>query len=159
MRKLLSALVLALALSLTASAGPFAISGGGLTYGKQVGQLTYTAQAANITATTIYTPSANGWYVYCEEMEVTQAATTSSSTPFFQISYTSPVDSVVKFPSNSFGSSSVNTTATGTNGCGIVYAKSGTAIQIATNSYASSGATPMQYAMTVTLFSGNASGT
>ena len=39
MRKLLSALVLALALSLTASAGPFAISGGGLTYGKQVGQL------------------------------------------------------------------------------------------------------------------------
>ena len=74
-----------------------------------------TAQSANIGATTIVTPSANGFYRVSVEIVITQAASTSSTLPIVQIAFTE--------------------------------GSSGVAITYDTASYASSGGTPMQYAL------------
>ena len=107
-----------------------------------------TAQAANISNTTIITPSANGFYSAACWVVETQAATTSSTLPQCTVSFTDADTSVViGIPLN-------NTNVGNTIGSvglplqpGFFYAKSGQAIQYRTAGYVSSGGTPMQYAL------------
>ena len=122
-----------------------------------------TAQAANIGTTTLYTVPAGGEGMYrvSAYVVVTQAATSSSTMPAVDFTWTD-VDSGV--------SSSVWVTATGTNNYlgynsqlaspqpayAIINAKDSTTIQYSTASYASVGATAMQYAVHIKLqFLGN----
>jgi hypothetical protein len=113
-----------------------------------------TGQAANIGATTLTTPGANGFYRISCYIVLTQVATTSSTLPVCQGSWTDADSSVVE--NVTFG---VNTSA---NTLGLLisgtpdknpffFAKSGTAITYLTAGYASSGATPMQYAIHIRL--------
>ena len=119
-----------------------------------------TAQAASISATTLYTPAASITFRISAVLQVTQAATVSSilgGTTGIVITYTEPDGSVAQSVIMALNSQSGtqltpasgntgNTTTTQSNGDMIIRAKSGTAIQYAIG-YTSSGATPMQYAV------------
>jgi len=116
-----------------------------------------TAQAANIGATTLYAVPANGGGMYriIANVVLTQAATTSSTLPNCACVYTdndSGVSENIAFIPTSTANV-VGTVVLGTNVSGmlVVNAKANTNIQIGTNSYASSGATPMQYAVHIKL--------
>ncbi len=114
-----------------------------------------TAQGAAIAATTLYAVPADGFYQVCWNASVTQAATTSSTLGPFQIRYTNVPNNVVKtWPSSNIlnvNQANTNTTATGIiAGNTTVYAKSGTNIQYIMG-YTSSGATPMQYELNITV--------
>lgn len=109
-----------------------------------------TTQAANIATATLYAVPATGMYRVSIYITVTQAATTSSTMPSTTITYTD----------GNSGSNAHSTTTTATSAGNsvtttfaqttyILYAKTGTNIQYATGSYASSGATPMQYALRI----------
>ena len=117
------------------------------------------AQAANIGTTPLYTVPANagGTYRISGYAVVTQAATTSSTLPQIAITWTDNDTSTVE---NSIGVTTSPTTNTvGTFGSaiaggtpnGFISVKAGTVIQYATFSYASTGATPMQYAVHIKL--------
>ena len=104
-----------------------------------------TAQSAAITATTLYSvPAAGaGMYRITWVAMITTAGTTSAlgGTNGFQISFTSPTDSVVKTDSPTTPIiSAANTTGTSISGCEVVYAKASTNIQYAFG-YSSSGTT------------------
>ena len=104
-----------------------------------------TAQSAAITATTLYAvPAAGaGMYRITWVAMITTAGTTSAlgGTNGFQISFTSPTDSVVKTDSPTTPIiSAANTTGTSISGCEVVYAKASTNIQYAFG-YSSSGTT------------------
>ena len=130
----------------------------GLTSPNIVAEVNLTAQQANISATTLYAVPASGVGMYrasCYVVE-TQAATTSSTTPGCQIIYTDADTSAVKTISALDGAStnvvgavdfldSNNITLSGVN------IKASTNIQYQTSGYASSGATPMQYAIHIRL--------
>ena len=108
-----------------------------------------TAQSAAITATTLYSvPAAGaGMYRITWVAMITTAGTTSAlgGTNGFQISFTSPTDSVVKTDSPTTPIiSAANTTGTSISGCEVVYAKASTNIQYAFG-YSSSGTTSMVY--------------
>lgn len=109
-----------------------------------------TAQAANIGTTTLYAVPSAGFYRVSIYITITQAATTSSTMPSTTIAYTD----------GNSGTNSHSTTTTATNASNsittsfaqttyILYAKASTNITYATGSYASSGATPMQYAIRI----------
>lgn len=107
------------------------------------------AQAANITATTIYAVPAGGAGLYRVSAYAveTQAATTSSTLPNVGVLWTDS-DSNVALSANTV--TPTNTAnAAGAFGPGdiVISAKGGTNIQFQTSNYASSGATPMQYAV------------
>lgn len=108
-----------------------------------------TAQAGNIPATTIYTVSAaNHYYQVCMELNVTQAATGSSTVPQPQLDYTSAIDGAVKVANIGFSTGLTgNATYLSNVGCAEVYAKASTNIQWATVNYVSAGARPMQYSL------------
>lgn len=112
-----------------------------------------TAQAGNISATTIYaTPAANHYYQVCVELTVTQAATTSSTVPQPQLAYTSAVDGVVKVANIGFSTGLTgNATYLSNIGCAEIYVKASTNIQWATVNYVSVGAKPMQYSLSGTV--------
>ena len=104
-----------------------------------------TAQSAAIAATTLYAvPAAGaGMYRITWVAMITTAGTTSAlgGTNGFQISFTSPTDSVVKTDSPTTPIiSAANTTGTSISGCEVVYAKASTNIQYAFG-YSSSGTT------------------
>jgi flagellar basal body P-ring protein FlgI len=107
-----------------------------------------TAQAANITTTTILTPSASGVYRVSAYIIVSQAATVSSTLPSTTITWTDPDNST---------SQSITLTPTNTGNLLTTYqqasvifnAKTGIPIQYSTASYATSGATPMQYGLRI----------
>lgn len=111
-----------------------------------------TAQAASIGGTVICTPSANGFYrASCYVVE-TRAATTSSTLPQCQISYTDD-SSTVQVVTLS-GTATANLVGTmGTAGqfgqTSTFYAKASANIVYSAISYASSGATSMQYSIHV----------
>jgi hypothetical protein len=112
-----------------------------------------TAQAGNITATTIYTtPAANHYYQVCMELSVTQAAATSSTAPQPQLDYTSAIDGVIKVANIGFSTGLTgNATYLSNIGCAVIYAKASTNIQLATVNYASVGTKPMQYSLSGTV--------
>jgi hypothetical protein len=115
-----------------------------------------TAQAAAITATTIYAVpntanrTRSGLYRVSYSASITTAATTSCTlggANGFQVLYTNVNDSVVK-TSPAGPTSSTNATTTMISGDVIVYAKAGTNIQY-TFGYTSSGATAMVYDLNI----------
>ncbi len=108
-----------------------------------------TAQAGNIPATPIYaTTAANHYYQVCMELNVTQAATASSTVPQPQLDYTSAIDGAVKVANIGFSTGLTgNATYLSNVGCAEVYAKASTNIQWATVNYVSVGARPLQYSL------------
>ena len=111
----------------------------------EIATVDLTAQSAAITATTLYSvPAAGaGMYRITWVAMITTAGTTSAlgGTNGFQISFTSPTDSVVKTDSPTTPIiSAANTTGTSISGCEVVYAKASTNIQYAFG-YSSSGTT------------------
>jgi hypothetical protein len=108
-----------------------------------------TAQAGNISATTIYTtPAANHYYQVCVELNVTQAATASSTAPQPQLAYTSAIDAAIKVANIGFNTGLTgNATYLSNLGCAEIYAKASTNIQWSTVNYVSAGAKPMQYSL------------
>lgn len=130
---------------------PTTVAGYGITDApKIVAAINLTAQAANIGTTTLYAVPSAGFYRVSIYITVTQAATTSSTMPSTTIVYTD----------GNSGTNSHSTTTTATNTGNsvttsfaqttyVLYAKSSTNITYATGSYASSGGTPMQYALRI----------
>lgn len=112
-----------------------------------------TAQAGNISAATIYTtPAADHYYQVCMELNVTQAATGSSTVPQPQLDYTSALDGAIKVANMGFNTGLTgNATYLSNVGCAAIYAKASTNIQWATVNYASAGAKPMQYSLSGTV--------
>lgn len=119
----------------------------------EVATVDLATQGAAIGATTIYTPTATGSFRVSCYLQVTRAATTSSTLGTVTITYNdgdgNVAQSVVMALENAAGatatSATTNTTATNLNGEMYIYARTGVAIQYAIG-YASSGATSMQYA-------------
>lgn len=112
-----------------------------------------TAQAANLTTTNLCTlPSFFASYRISCYVVLTQAATTSSTLPACNIVYTdNDTGNVNTVPVTNTSAANVVGTPGGeaTTSNEIVTAKAGTALQVASTGYASSGATPMQYAIHV----------
>lgn len=117
-----------------------------------VAKLDLSAQAANIASQLLYTvpTGASGRYRVIGYAVVTQAATTSSTLPSLQCSYTDADTSVSKTNSITPTGYTGNTVGTNTldntyNDSIVIMAKAGTTINVASTAYASSGATVMQY--------------
>jgi len=113
-----------------------------------------TSQSAAIGSTLLYAVplSSGGQYEISWTAELTQAATTSSTlggTNGFQIAFTSAVDAVSR-TSPASATSTANTTATMVSGVIVVNAAGNSNINY-TMGYTSSGATPMNYALKITL--------
>lgn len=129
--------------------------GGSSGFSKIVATINLTAQQANIGTTIIYTPSANGFYRLSSYVVETQAATTSSTLPFPNVNWTDADSGIVEGYGAAFFNGSNTINVVGLFGffqnplC--FYAKSGTNISFSTNTYASSGATPMQFALRMRL--------
>lgn len=121
-----------------------------------VATLDLTAQGANIGATTLYTPVADGFYRVNFICNVTQAAATSSTLPGGQVRWTDATTNVTQTISVT-GTNTANTVGTQGQvsgflvGNGVLHAKAGTPIQYATSGFASSGAPAMQYALRIRL--------
>ncbi len=122
--------------------------------GTAVTAVDLTTQGANIGATTILTPGANGYYRITGYEVLTRQATVSSTVPSVAVSWTDPDSGVAQGPAFFLAVNSGNTLG-GLSPCNsvggaceiIFYAKSGVAIQYQTASYATSGATSMQFAL------------
>jgi hypothetical protein len=108
-----------------------------------------TSQGADIAWTTLITPATNNLYRISCYVIVTRAATTSSTLPGCNLSYTDETGTAHQVIGTS--ASTANTVGTNLQGMAVIYAKSGTAIQYNTAGFASSGATSMQYAVHVRL--------
>lgn len=114
-----------------------------------------TAQQANVSLTTLFTPSANGYYRISGYEVLTQAATTSSTLPSVGFTYTDGDTNVALGPLFFIAATNSNNTVGSQGPCNSVggpcqiyfYARSGAAVQFETLSYASNGATPMQFAL------------
>lgn len=118
-----------------------------------VARQTFTAQAANIGyANLVNNPATNAFYRVCFEESISQAATSSSTLPYATLIYTSAADGNQKYLGiGNFGGQTYNTTSTVSASCATVYVAASSSFGISTSSYASSGATPMQYAVSVTV--------
>ena len=107
-----------------------------------------TAQSAALAAQALYTPAATGMFRISWTADITTAATNSSvlgGTNGFQVTFTSPTDSVSKTTvSGDSITSTGNTTSTATGGCIVVYAKTGVAMTFSFD-YTSVGVTAMVY--------------
>ena len=114
-----------------------------------VAKIALTAQSAAKTATTMYTVPAGGagCYLVTWGAAITTAGAVSSTlggSTSFQVTYTDPVDSVVKTTVAPVVNSAANTTGTAIGGALLICAKAATAIQYAFG-YTDGGTTPMQY--------------
>lgn len=120
-----------------------------------VAALDATAQSANIASTPLFTPSATGNYQVSIYIVVTQAATSSSSLPQGQISWTDPDTNGSISNQTISATSAANSAGTNSAGAGantrVIHAKAGSAVSFQTTGYASSGATAMQFAAHVTV--------
>lgn len=107
------------------------------------------AQAANISATDFVAAAdaQNGVYRISIIIQLTQAATTSSTLPSVVITWTDEDNSTLQTFTLTAASPSANSLTTYAQATLVVNAKVSFAIQYATSSYASSGGTPMQYAL------------
>jgi hypothetical protein len=110
-----------------------------------------TAQAADLSYIPMYTvPSTGGIYEMCIEMSETRAATTTSAMPPAGVAWSRKYDDF----SDSYTFTAANTANAqyvNASGCYQFNSYPGSAIQYYTSGYASSGATAMQFGMTVTL--------
>lgn len=115
-----------------------------------VATIDLTAQAASIGTTTLYAVPSAGFYRVSVYITITQAATTSSTMPNTTIAYTD----------GNSGTNAHSTVTTATNASNsittsfaqatyVLYAKASTNITYAAASYASSGGTPMQFALRI----------
>ena len=116
------------------------------------------AQAANLAATTLFTPSVTEGVMFSCQVIITQQATTSSTLPTCNIvytdSFTNTTQTIQVTPTlgasatNGCNGTAVTDPAVGTS-CqatiGPIAPKSGTAVTYTTSNYASVGATAMQY--------------
>ena len=114
-----------------------------------------TSQTAAIGATTLYAAASTGVYRINWSAAVTTASDGSSvlgGSTGFQVTYTSPTDSVVKttVAGNSV-TSAANTTGTATSGSLIVYAKTGTNISYSFGYSSTFTTTTMAYELHITL--------
>lgn len=107
------------------------------------------AQAANISATTIYAVPADrgGLYRVSAYGVVTQAATTSSTLPNIGVLWTDNDANVALSANTVTPTNTANAPGAFGNGDIVISARGGTNIQFQTSNYASSGATAMQYAV------------
>lgn len=116
-----------------------------------------TSQSAVISATTILTPSATGYFRFSVYLQITTKATTSSilgGSTGVVLTYTDGDGSVAQTITMGLNSdtgtivttSATNTTATNLNGSAVIYAKTGVAIQYAVG-YTSVGVTAMVYSI------------
>ena len=114
--------------------------------------LDLTTQAANVANTTIYAvPSSGvGMYRVTAYIVITQAATTSSTLPQVNVGWNDSDTNTVETIGIT-GTSTSNTVGTYSLGNVSVYAKASTNLTINTSGYASSGATPMQFALHIKL--------
>jgi hypothetical protein len=114
------------------------------------------AQAANIGTTTLYPVpvSGAGMYRFTNTINVTQAATTSSTLPAVQLRWTDGDASVAQVQNQQVTNSANTLGAIGISPASftsVFYAAASTNIQYDTTGYASVGATVMQYAVHVKL--------
>ena len=125
---------------------PTTVSGYGITDGvSKLASVDLTAQAANISTTTLYSVPSNGFYRISLYIAITQAGTTSSVMPSTTITYTDGVNSSVHSTVTT-ATSALNSLLTGfAQTSYVLYAKAGTNISYATSGYTSVGATVMQY--------------
>lgn len=105
-----------------------------------------TAQAANITSTTLVTTTASGLYRVHGYSAVTRAATTTSTLPSIVVAWTD-ADSSQAMTAVLTPSDSGNGLTTVESGSLIINAKTGTTIGFSTTGYATSGATTLQYSV------------
>ncbi|QVN18752.1 hypothetical protein [Burkholderia pyrrocinia] len=119
----------------------------------QIASAVQLTQAANISSTTLYTVPANGagWYRVSAQAVVTQAATTSSTLPNVGVTWTDNDSGVALSATTMTSTNTANAPGAFGLGSQMMYVKAGTTIQYQTSNYASSGATPMQYAARVRL--------
>lgn len=91
-----------------------------------------TAQSAALSAHTLYTPASTGMFRVCYSADITTVDSTSSTlggSGGFQLTYTSPTDSVAKTTvAGNSTTSTANTTATAVAGCLVAYAKTSVAM-------------------------------
>lgn len=122
-----------------------------------------TGLQANVGSSLLYSVPANAGGLYRVHAYVvnTQAATTSSTLPAVEIASFTDNDTSVAHATSTFtgtgiatnavGDSSAANTAPANPGTIVINAKGGTNINILTTGYASTGATPMQYALHIKL--------
>jgi hypothetical protein len=129
------------------------------TSGVPVVAVNLTAQQADIPATTLTTPGANGFYRFSCWLVVTQRATTSATLPSCQVIFNDADTNVGQTVTVTNGTTAANPIV-GSAGLAVTtpngeypsfFAKSGVAIQYQTLGYASAGATPMQFAIHIRL--------
>ncbi|CAB3720111.1 hypothetical protein LMG22037_04690 [Paraburkholderia phenoliruptrix] len=115
----------------------------------QVASAGQVSQAANVSATTLYTVPAGGagWYRVSAQAVVTQAATSSSTLPNVGVTWTDNDSGVALSATTMTPTNTANAPGAFGLGSQMMYVKAGTNIQYLTSNYASSGATPMQYAV------------
>jgi hypothetical protein len=101
-------------------------------------------QAASIASTPVYTSAPVGTYRFCYDLRVTQAATTSSSILITQIWNNGTAKT------SAFAATTTNTVGDEQGSCSILYSAAGQNISYSTT-YASTGGTPMQYSVRVTV--------
>jgi hypothetical protein len=117
-----------------------------------VASIDLATQAASIGTTTLYAVTATGWYQMICYTVVTQAATTSSTLPPCIMRWSDGDTSTANAITMGAGAGTGNTvgltnlSVVGASGMW-VWAKTGTNISYSTGTYATSGATPMQFAL------------
>lgn len=106
-----------------------------------------TAQGANIGATTLYSVPASGAGLYRVTLyiSITRAATTSSTMPSTAITYTDAESSAIHTTTTTATAAGNSITASFAQSSYILYAKASTNIQYTLASFATSGATSMQF--------------
>ena len=114
----------------------------------QASVVNLTAQAASIGVTTLFSVVTSGFYRITAKIVRTQIATTSSTLPSLTLAWTDGNNSAAGSTAL-FATNSTNTLVAVTPLQLIVYAKAGTNITYTTSGYASSGTTPMQYALRI----------
>jgi hypothetical protein len=111
-----------------------------------VGVFKATAQQANYSTTYAVPTGQSGQYRVSTTYVLTQAATTSSTLPQAQYSWTDPDSNVSQTVTGGL-TSTANSVGTGGQNGSQFFAKAGTNITLATTGYVSTGATPMQYSV------------
>jgi len=117
----------------------------------QVAKANLAGQTASIGATTLVSSALAGVYILDAEAIVTTAASTSSTLPNCGVTFTDADTSVGLYEQASATSTGNVVGTTQSQGSYRFNAKAGTAISYSCGSYASSGATAMQYAVHVRL--------
>lgn len=115
-----------------------------------VDTLVETSQAANIGSTALLALGVSGSYRLSIAISVTQPATSSCTLPSVSIGYTH-ADSSAAISVTPIATSSTNSTANVQQATVVCPAKAGSNITFQTSGYASSGATPMQYSLRITV--------